>query len=108
MAYKSYPDSIPPLHQWEYDSGDYKAESNHHIADNYMMVDAYSLNQGIGKEISCILNFINSRNLALSNKKIASGYFYQIGSSGQADWYNTTTPLQYLWCKSGYIKEYYH
>jgi len=106
MAYRSYPDSIPPDSGHNFDIGSYKSSLNHHIIDNEMSVNAYSLNQGIGRELASVFNFINGRNVGLPTKKIVSGCFYSLGISGQSDWWNSSTCVQNVYCRSGYLYNY--
>lgn len=107
MAYRIFPDGTPPIHPYAWNSGSYSSIYNHHIADESMPVDKYSLNQGIGRELSCLLNWANAHNIGMPDKIIQSGRFYNIGYSGISDWFDSASACQHIYVKSGYINNYY-
>lgn len=106
MAYTLYPSGTPTKIQTigaveNFNSNDHKSASNHHIVDRRMAVKAFSIQQGVGRELALIENFVNASWLGGPEIPVATGFINQllpgdVSTSGQLGSSSQQFPSGYI------------
>jgi len=77
MSYLLWPSGVPGTGLID---GPYASSGNIHITDQLTRVNAASIQDGLGREIAVLQNYL-STNKFMSGIPIGTGYFYSIGTS---------------------------